>query len=171
MTPEQAQTHLMMLKMGQFEAYDRELDRLLIEQEPLSPLVLELAFCMSDRRETISVLHNYLLDHPADQAAIFNPLMARLRECCRAGTMAPAEIAAHLWELAVVNDYRQPWDKLLDYLPEYELWDEGLISEAVFERCFKSHFLDGVKLDPWSLQHMEHRKRGLLERLRDWMTP
>ena len=67
MTPEQTMYHMLMLKLGRTEEYDRELDRLLEEQDPLSPLVLELAFCMSDRRETISVLHNFLLDHPADQ--------------------------------------------------------------------------------------------------------
>ena len=67
MTPERAQYHLLMLRMGEYDEYDRELDRLLLEQDPLSPLVLELAFCISDREQTISVLRNFLLDHPADE--------------------------------------------------------------------------------------------------------
>lgn len=158
MTPEQAQTHLMMLRLGQYDAYDRELDRLLEEQDPLSPLVLELAFCMSDRRQTISVLHNFLLDHPADQDAVMEPLVDQLRTCYRGKTMTAAQVAEHLYFLIQVNDYRDPWCGLYEYVYYYELYDEGLLSQSAFERCFESDFLHGVQLDPWALQKEENRK-------------
>ena len=80
MTPEQAQYFLLMLRMGEYDAYDEFLDQLLVEQDPLSPLVLELAFCMSDRRETISVLHNFLLDHPAEETQLMESQLAYVRK-------------------------------------------------------------------------------------------
>ena len=94
MAPEQAQYYLLMLRMGEYDEYDAALDRLLEEQDPLSPLVLELAFCMSDRRETISVLHNFLLDHPADEAQLMNQQLDWVRKQYRKKAMTALQAAA-----------------------------------------------------------------------------
>lgn len=159
MTPERAQYHLLMLRMGEYAEYDRELDRLLEEQDPLSDLVLELAFCMSDRRQTISVLHNFLLDHPADPAGLYRAQLDWLHAQCDSKAMSPAAMCQYMLFLMQQNDYADPWCELYSYVYEYELYDEGLISEAVFEKCFLSHFSQGVELDPWALQKEENQKK------------
>ena len=48
MTPERAAYHRLMLLSGLPEEYEQELDMALETEDPISPLVLDLAFCMSD---------------------------------------------------------------------------------------------------------------------------
>ena len=167
MTPEQAQYYLTLLKLGESEEYDRALDRLLEEQEPLSDLVLELAFCMSDRRQTISVLHNFLLDHPADQQILCDAFLKGLRQRYQSGAMTALQVSEYLYSLIVANDWEEPWDDLFVYLYEYDLYDDGYISREVFEKCFDSHFAHGIRLDPWSFQGEENSRKGILGKLGD----
>ena len=167
MTPEQAQYYLVMLKLGESEEYDRALDRLLEEQEPLSDLVLELAFCMSDRRQTISVLHNFLLDHPADQLILCDAFLKGLRQRYQSGAMTALQVSEYLYSLIVANDWEEPWADLYKYCDLHEVYEEGLISRAVFEQCFEAAFLREEMLNHWELQEMENTQKGLLGKLRD----
>ena len=96
MTPDEAQYYLLMLRLGEYATYDQALDRLLLEQDPLSPLVLELACCMSDRRETISVLHNFLLDHPADERKLMESQLEWVRSQYREKAMTAVQAAEYL---------------------------------------------------------------------------
>lgn len=166
MTPDQAQHHLVMLRMGESDEYDAALDRLLLEQNPLSPLVLELAFCMSDREQTISVLRHYLLDHPADQAKCMESQLALVRRKYLAKTMTAAEAAQYLFRLIVAGGWEEPWDDLWRYCDVYELYEDGFLSQTVFEQCFEAELLRGESLDCWQLQKAENRQKSLLGRLR-----
>lgn len=60
MTYEHAMYHKLMLEAGLRDKYDRALDALLEDEEPLSELVLELAFCTADIKKTIAVLDDFL---------------------------------------------------------------------------------------------------------------
>ena len=140
MTPEQAFYHMLMLKIGRTEAYDRELDRLLEEQDPLSPLVLELAFCMSDRRETISVLHNFLLDHPADDAQVCGRLLRDMARCWRDRSMSAEEISDFLYRCALNSGrdhWEDPWYRLYDFTYALEEYEDGWITREVFLADFE----------------------------------
>lgn len=167
MTPEQAQYYLLMLRLGEYEAYDRELDRILEEEDTLSGLVLELAFCMSDREKTISVLHNYLLDHPADEQGLMERQLDWVREQYRDKTMSAVQAAEYLWKLTRIYGWEEPWFGLYIYIDDYELYEEGLISLSVFEQCFEARLLRGEMLDPWKLQQGENRERSIFGRIRD----
>ena len=166
MTPEQAQYFLLMLRMGEYEEYDAFLDRLLLEQDPLSPLVLELAFCMSDRRETISVLHNFLLDHPADEVQLMEHQLAYVRKKYSEKAMTAVQAADYLYGLIVANDWNEPWFDLWQYCDVCELYDDGIISQTVFEQCFEAALLRGEDLDCWALQEEENKQKSLLGKLR-----
>ena len=167
MTPEQAQYFLLMLRMGEYDEYDAALDRLLVEQDPLSPLVLELAFCMSDRRETISVLHNFLLDHPADEAQLMESQLAYVRKKYSEKAMTALQAADYLYGLIVANDWNEPWFDLWQYCDVCELYEDGIISQTVFEQCFEAALLRGEHLDCWALQEEESKQKSLLDKLRD----
>lgn len=156
MTPDKALYHLTMLKLGEYEEYDRELDRLLEEQEPLSPLVLELACCMSDRRETISVLQNFLLDHPADQQILFDAYLQGLRQQYIRKSMTALQVSKYLYSLIVDNDWEEPWCDLYKYCDMHDVYEDGYISEAVFEKCFEAAFLRDEMLNYWELQQAEN---------------
>ena len=167
MTPEQAQYFLLMLRMGEYEEYDAALDRLLLEQDPLSPLVLELAFCMSDRRETISVLHNFLLDHPAEETQLMESQLAYVRKKYSEKAMTALQAADYLYGLIVANDWNEPWFDLWQYCDVCELYEDGFISQTVFEQCFEAALLRGEHLDCWALQEEENKQKSLLDKLRD----
>ena len=151
MTPEQAQYYLLMLRMGEYDEYDAALDRLLVEQDPLSPLVLELACCMSDREQTISVLHNFLLDHPADEAQLMESQLEWVRKQYREKAMTATQAADYLYGLIVANGWNEPWFDLWQYCDVCELYEDGFISKAVFEQCFEAALLRGEHLDCWAL--------------------
>ena len=166
MTPEQAQYFLLMLRMGEYDEYDAFLDRLLVEQDPLSPLVLELAFCMSDRRETISVLHNFLLDHPADEKLLMNQQLDWVRRQYSAKAMTAVQAAAYLSRVYHTKSGTEPWWELWQYLDDYDLYTDGTISQEVFETCFDALLLRGERLNSWVLQEEETKQRSLLDKLR-----
>ena len=168
MTPDEAQYYLLMLRLGEYAEYDKALDRLLLEQDPLSPLVLELAFCMSDRRQTISILHNFLLDHPADERKLLDSQLDWVRKQYRDKAMTALQAAEYLDKLISVNR-EDPWWELYIYVDDYALYTEGQISLSVFEQCFEARLLRDEALDPWKLQAGESRKKSLLGRLRDLM--
>ena len=167
MTPEQAQYFLLMLRMGEYDEYDAFLDRLLVEQDPLSPLVLELAFCMSDRRETISVLHNFLLDHPAEETQLMESQLAYVRKKYSEKAMTALQAADYLYGLIVANGWNEPWFDLWQYCDVCELYEDGFISQTVFEQCFEAALLRGEHLDCWALQEEENKQKSLLGKLRD----
>ena len=167
MTPEQAQYFLLMLRMGEYEEYDAFLDRLLMEQDPLSPLVLELAFCMSDRRETISVLHNFLLDHPAEETQLMESQLAYVRKKYSEKAMTALQAADYLYGLIVANDWNEPWFDLWQYCDVCELYEDGFISQTVFEQCFEAALLRGEHLDCWALQEEENKQKSLLDKVLD----
>ena len=166
MTPEQAQYYLLMLRMGEYDEYDAALDRLLVEQDPLSPLVLELAFCMSDRRETISVLHNFLLDHPADEAQLMESQLAYVRKKYSEKAMTAVQAAEYLSRIYFTYPGPEPWWELWQYLDDYDLYTDGTISQAVFETCFDALLLRGERLNSWVLQDGENREKSLVGKLR-----
>lgn len=166
MTPDEAQYHLLMLRLGQYDEYDKALDRLLLEQDPLSPLVLELACCMSDRRETISVLHNFLLDHPADERKLMESQLEWVRKQYREKAMTAVQAAEYLSRVYYVKPDLEPWWELYIYLDDYELYTDGMISLSVFEQCFEARLLRDEMLNPWKLQDGENRQKSLVGRLR-----
>lgn len=166
MTPEEAQYYLLMLRFGEYDEYDRALDRLLEEQEPLSPLVLELAFCMSDRQETISVLHNFLLDHPADARKLVEPQLEFVRKQVREKAMTDLQASKYLYELITLHDWEEPWVDFYKYCDVHELYEDGFISQSVFEQCFEAALLREEMLNPWTLQEAENRQKSLLGKLK-----
>lgn len=166
MTPDEAQYYLLMLRLGEYAAYDQALDRLLLEQDPLSPLVLELACCMSDRRETISVLHNFLLDHPADERKLMESQLDWVRRQYREKAMTAVQAAEYLSRVYDVKSGSEPWWEMFIYLDDYELYTDGMISQSVFEQCFDARLLRDEMLSPWKLQAGENREKSLVGRLK-----
>lgn len=151
MTPEQAQEHLLMLRLGEYEEYDRALDQLLLEEDPLSPLTLELACCMSDREKTISVLREFLLDHPAEKQPLMEKHLDYVRSCYAKKAMTSEEAVRYLHGLLVASNYEDPWCCLYEYMDIHDLYIDGIISREDFETSFEALLLRGEWL-PWQPQ-------------------
>ena len=135
MTPEQAQYYLLMLRMGEYDEYDRALDQL-------------------------------LLDHPADEAQLMESQLAYVRKKYIEKAMTAAQVADYLYGLIVANNWDEPWIDLWQYYDVYELYDDGIISQAVFEQCFEAALLRGEDLDCFALQEEENKQKSLLDKVR-----
>lgn len=144
MSPETAQYHLMMLRLGQREEYDRELDRILEEEDPLPPLILDLALCMSDVNRTISVLREYSMDHPADQQQVYDMILADLRRKYTEQSLTAVQTVALLWNITrIVKDPGEdPWRQLYGPIDDYDLMEAGILSGESFIEALEA-FLRG----------------------------
>ena len=159
MTPERAAYHRLMLLAGFCREYERELDEALETLDPITAPVLDLAFCMSDLEKTVSVLCNYTLDHSVDEQRVYDMIVEAFRRQYVDKQMNAVEVCEALNKIQRICDFGDPWIDLYNYLYEYELLDEGMISEEVFETGFVSAFLHGKRLDVWALQREHNNKR------------
>ena len=165
MTPERAAYHRLMLLAGLQEEFVKELDFALETEDPITAPILDLALCMSDLDQTISVLYNYTLDYSVDEEQVYGMIMAELRRQYVSKKLNAREVCEVLSKIQRICDFGEPWIDLYTYLYEYELLDEGMISQAVFETGFESVFLHGERIDVWALQkeHNQKKKKSLLD--------
>lgn len=155
MTPEEAAYHRLMLLAGLEDRYALALDQALEEEEPLSELVLELASCMSDMRETVSVLYRYTQNHPADERQVCDLVLADFRERFLGGELTRDQIVTAMYEMVQKAGLRclEPWEDLIFLTYEREAFENHMISESVFNAVFDVFLLRGERLDGWKMQN------------------
>ena len=165
MTPERAAYHRLMLLVGLQEEFERELDFALETEYPITAPILDLAFCMFNLDQTVSVLYNYTLDYSVDEQQVYDMIMTELRRQYVGKQMNAGEVCEVLSKIQHICDFGEPWLDLYTYLYEYELLDEGMISQEVFEVGFESVFLHGERIDVWALQkeYNQKKKKSLLD--------
>lgn len=167
MTPERAAYHRLMLLAGLREEYDRELDHTLETADPITSPELDLAFCMSDLDETISVLYNYTLAHHIDQDRVYDMIITELRRLYAEKQLSSVQLVDIMYTMAqnCENSYAQPWYQLRYPSYEYESVEDGLISQEVFDIAFEAHFLHGERVDALALEkeHQKKNKKSLLD--------
>ena len=165
MTPERAAYHRLMLLAGLQEEFEKDLDFALETEDPITAPILDLAFCMSDLNQTVSVLYNYTLDYSVDEQQVYDMIMAELRRQYASKELNAREVCEVLSKIQRICDFGVPWIDLYTYLYEYELLDEGMISEEVFETGFESVFLHDERIDVWALQkeYNQKKKKSVLD--------
>lgn len=165
MTPERAAYHRLMLLAGVQEEFEKDLDFALETEDPITAPILDLAFCMSDLNQTVSVLYNYTLDYSVDEQQVYDMIMTELRRQYASKELNSREVCEVLSKIQHICDFGEPWLDLYTYLYEYELLDEGMISREVFEAGFESVFLHGERIDIWALQkeHNQKKKKSVLD--------
>lgn len=149
MTPERAEYHRLMLLVGFEEEYERELNEILETVDPITSPELELACCMSDLRETISVLYNYVITSGVDEQKVFDMVMTELRRRYSEHTVTTKEMVDILDRIALHSDSdsNSLWEQLRYPGYQYELVEDDLLSEEVFNTVFEAKFLRGENLD------------------------
>ena len=149
MTPERAEYHRLMLLVGFKEEYERELDEILETVDPIISPELELACCMSDLEETISVLYNYVITSGVDEQKVFDMVMTELRRRYSEYTVTTKEMVDILDRIALHSDSdsNSLWEQLRYPAYQYELVEDNLLSEEVFNTAFDAKFLRGEDLD------------------------
>ncbi len=143
MTPERSEYYRLLLQLGYGEEYDEALDRALLEEDPLSDLVLALACCGSDRNKTIGVLGEYLLDHPADGEQVCDLLLEYFGRCYHQGSLTLGETVEILYHMAFSqpDPWATPYERLLEPSYHWEYVEMGIADEKEFVRQFENWLL------------------------------
>lgn len=154
MTPEMAEYYRAMLLVGFRDRLDQAFEHALETEEPLSDLILSMSTCISDDEQVLHILREYTLDHPFDAWAVCDLIRADVRERYMAGEMTRAEVTYTLYRIVMSLDrfWVDPWNDLTDGEYDLELFEDGHISEEVFNRCFDAWFFEGRHLNAWEVQ-------------------
>ena len=162
MTPEQAEYHRAMLLVGLDDRFEKCFDEALEVEDPLSEVVLALSTCISSREQVLSVLWEYTLTHPFDENAVRDLILEDISNRYRSGETDRVEMVTALYDVvSALNKFHvDPWNILMEPTYYLDLYEEGLITEDVFDRCFDAWFDRGERLDPWALQREVSKQKG-----------
>lgn len=154
MTPEIAEYYRAMLLAGIRDKFDAAFERALIEEEPLSDLVLSLCTCISDSEQVLQILREYTLNFNIDEHCVYDLVLEDLRDRYLAGRMSGADVVRTLYRIASlrVTLLVDPWWNVEDTNYVLELYEDNFINESVFNQCFDAWFFHGERLDAWALQ-------------------
>ena len=154
MSPERAKFHALLLAMGDGALFDRELAEALENESPLSDLTLALATCVS-RDETLHVLHEYLLDHPADEAAVSCMVRRELRGRWERGERT-AEKCLQIMKASDCEELRLDAMVVEEY---HDMAADGILYEETAALCLDA-LLRGEPLpDAWALNKAIRRAK------------
>ena len=115
MTVEMAAFYRRMLSVGLSDTYQRDIGLALEKEDPLSELLLDLAFCLSDTSKTISNLDDHIGDRALDEYRIYPMILAEMRELYSNGHLKLEQIAEALFGILEGAGlwYEGPWEELM----------------------------------------------------------
>ncbi|MBR5785287.1 MAG: hypothetical protein IKY41_01130 [Clostridia bacterium] len=172
MKREDAFYHKIMLMTGLDDGYVEWLNHFLESENPLSNIVLELAYCGSDINRTISVLHNFCAEQPFDEAVVCDRLRLFFKDAYYANRMSKEEISSAMYHMALnvgdPGDFDiQLWESMY-YLDDFcSLAKDGIISWESFDFAFFSYLDNGTPLDSniiWSKNTV--KKPSLVDKIK-----
>lgn len=161
MTYERAFYHKLMVEVGLYESFDKELDALLKEEDPLNSLTLDLALCGSDYNQVLSVLNEFLrnvAEDDIDYNVVLDYILEDIRRLYTDKTKSVEELVvlmnsiawnsgrwdgefsdmSLMWDLYVERDYYVMRDFVKDfedYIFHKKLW-YGSIAEQPKQSFF-----------------------------------
>ena len=158
MTPERAHVHLLLLDNGDRALLDAEIRAALQADLPLSDLLLDLSVCRNDA-ELRHVLHEYLLDHPADMNAVESMLRAEIGARWQQGRITQKAALALMRSVGPRTDLASDASAAEEYI---DLATEGHISEEAAAMCMDALLCGEPLPDVWQLDKTIRRakKRG-----------
>lgn len=149
-----------MLLVGIRDKFDAAFEHALETQEPLSDFVLSLSTCISDDNRVLSILREYTLNHPADEQAVCDLVLEDVCSRYLAGQMTRGDVAELLYRIVMNLDkfMDDPWHQLTYPHYDLELWQDGFVTEEVFNQCFDAWFFRRERLNAWQLQAELNKK-------------
>ncbi len=129
MTVEMAAFYRRMLSVGLSNTYQRDIGLALEKEDPLSELLLDLAFCLSDVNKTISILDNYIGGCALDEYRIYPMIVAEMQALYNNNRLNLEQIAEALF--GILEDaglcYEGPWEKVMYLSYEYDEVKDGCL--------------------------------------------
>lgn len=154
MTPEIAEYHRAMLMVGLQDRFYQDFDTALENEDPLSDLMLSLCTCVSDVNQVVSVLYEYTLDHKINEQQVYGLILDDIRSRYLNGELSRTQVVSTLYNIVQCLDkfWDEPWHQFSYLTYDLELWEDGLIAEEVFIKCFDAWLSRGEHLSAWDLQ-------------------
>ena len=155
MTAEQAAYHKLFLLNGLTEHFDRDVDKRLERENPLSDLTLALSTCGGKREEQIHILNEYILNtapEEIDKDAVFSFVADELRERYEQNPDTDLEAFTMLMhDIARDSDWWrdfEPWATMYEMPDFYEAaYKDHIISKACFRSIFRRLLYDKTGTD------------------------
>ena len=148
MTPETAFFHKLLLQAGISDRYDEYIDHALINNNPLSNLLLDLAFSLSDRSKTISLLHQYTADFQINMDIVASLVWEDLHERYISKKYDLYQLRKIMYRISCSSEcwFEEPWYTLGFF---DNCWDEveiGFLDKADFLRSMEHFLLYGTTI-------------------------
>lgn len=144
MTVEMAAFYRRMLSVGLSDTYQRDIGLALERKDPLSELLLELAFCLSDVNKTISILDNYIGDRVLNEYKIYPMILEEMRDLYNNKRFKLEQIAEMLFGILEGAKlwYEGPWERLMYLSYEYDEVKDGCLYMEDFLDSFAEYLLN-----------------------------
>lgn len=167
MKREEAFYYKNLLLLGFSDGYDEWLYHYQESESPLSDIVLELSFCGSNVKKTISVLHNFCAEQRFDEAVVCDMFRRFFKEAYYSNKMNKEEITSTMYRL--VQNIGDPGDfntglwGSMYYLDDFHsLAKDGIISWESFNFAFFSYLDNGTPLDSNLIWNKNTKKKTTL---------
>ena len=150
MTYENAVYFKITLLCGYKEELQAYVDQALVEQDPLSNVVLELSTAGSDDKKLLSVLNEYLLqikDSDIDyNKTVFEFVMSFLRRKYVEESMSMADITSLMYRIAVYTDryLDEPWHTMYFMGDMFAEAEAGFIDKVDYQHKFHAFLNEGI---------------------------
>ena len=173
MTFEYAAYLKILLLCGYTAAVKEYIDKALIEQDPLSDIILELSAVSGNDKVMLSVINEYLRkvdDTDIDyNKTVFNLVLSFLQTKYIEESMPMAEITALMRKIAFYTEHHfdEPWQTMYfmgDILDEVE---SGYLDKKDFERKFDAFINDGICFCISTVQTEESFCKRILRKIRN----
>lgn len=158
MTYEQAVYFRLLLICGYTEELDTFVDAALKKQEPITDIILNLAFCGSDLCRSLSVLKEYIQqvnESEIDYDTVFQYVLPFLRRKYYDEKMPIDQLIDIMFLIAYETDkyFDEPWQTMYLLGDYYEAAKSGYCYDMDDIMCKCNAFLqNGIPLDPSRLQ-------------------
>lgn len=149
MTHEYAVFFKLLLLCGYKDDMEQYLDAALIEQNPISDVVLELCSTGLDDKKRLSILNEYIRqvqDSDLDYETVFKLVMAFLKRRYVEETMSIRDMTGLMERIAVYTERYQdePWQTMYVLGILFDEAEEGYIDKANYQRQFDAFVHDNI---------------------------
>ncbi len=150
MTYENAAYFKLLLLSGYKDELQEYIDNALIDQDPLSAIVLELSVACNDDNKILSVINEYL--RKADDSdidydkSVFDLIMSFLKRKYVEDRMSMKNVTTLMYKIAVYTEryYSEPWQTMYHLGILFSEAEVGYIDKADYRRKFEAFINDGV---------------------------
>ena len=174
MTFEYAVYFKLLLLCGYNDELQKYINNALIEQNPLSDIVLELSTSSSDDKKMLSILNEYLLqikDTDIDyDKTVFELVMSFLKTKYYEESMPMAEITSLMYKLAVCTEryFDEPWHTMYFMGDLFDEAESGYIDQKDYQCKFTAFLNEGICFcDYPPAQAKESILKKILRKIRD----